>query len=170
MAAINAGARQVECTINGIGERAGNTALEEIVMVIKTKQEQFPFVLNVDPTHIAAISQLVSSASGFLVQKNKAIVGANAFAHESGIHQDGMLKFRETYEFITPESVGFAGSELVMGKHSGRAALLHKLESLNIPVEENEFNALFKKFKQLGDVQKAITDEDIIALVAACKP
>ncbi len=92
------------------------------------------------------------------------------FAHESGIHQDGILKFRETYEFITRESVGFAGSELVMGKHSGRAALLHKLESLNIPVEENEFNALFKKFKQLGDIQKEITDEDILALVAACKP
>ena len=170
LAAITAGARQVECTVNGIGERAGNTALEEIVMVIRTKQEQFPFELKVDPTHIAAISQLVSSASGFLVQKNKAIVGANAFAHESGIHQDGMLKFRETYEFITPESVGFAKSELVMGKHSGRAAFRYKLASLNIHVEENELNALFKKFKKLGDAQKEITDEDIVALVRACKP
>ncbi|NDH68524.1 MAG: 2-isopropylmalate synthase [Gammaproteobacteria bacterium] len=170
LAAIKAGARQVECTINGIGERAGNAALEEIVMAIKIRDDQFPFVLNVDPTHIAAISQLVSSASGFLVQKNKAIVGANAFAHESGIHQDGMLKFRETYEFITPESVGFAGSALVMGKHSGRAGFRHKLASLNIYVEENELNSLFKKFKQLGDVQKEITDEDILALVAASKP
>ncbi|HAT6902727.1 TPA: 2-isopropylmalate synthase [Legionella pneumophila] len=165
LAAISAGARQVECTINGIGERAGNAALEEIVMAIKTRKDQFPFAMNVDPTHIAAVSQLVSAASGFVVQKNKAIVGANAFAHESGIHQDGMLKCRETYEIITPESVGFAKSELVMGKHSGRAAFRNKLASLNIHVEEDEFNALFKKFKQLGDVQKEITDKDIVALV-----
>jgi len=170
LAAINAGARQVECTINGIGERAGNAALEEIVMAIKTKPGQYPFVLNVDPTHIAAISQLVSSASGFMVQKNKAIVGGNAFAHESGIHQDGMLKFRETYEFITPESVGYERSKLVMGKHSGRAGFRYKLASLNIHVEENELNDLFKKFKHLGAVKKEITDEDILSLVAASKP
>ncbi len=108
MAAIRAGARQVECTINGIGERAGNAALEEIVMAIKTRQDQFPFTMNVNPTHIATISQLVAKASGFAVPKNKAIVGANAFAHESGIHQDGMLKCRETYEIMRPESVGFS--------------------------------------------------------------
>jgi 2-isopropylmalate synthase len=165
IAAINVGARQVECTINGIGERAGNAALEEIIMAIKTRPDQFPFAMNVDPTHIAAISELVSKASGFMVQKNKAIVGENAFAHESGIHQDGMLKCRETYEIMTPESVGFAGSKLSMGKHSGRAAFRNKLISMNIHVEEDAFTELFKKFKQVGDTQKEISDKDIIALV-----
>lgn len=164
IAAINAGARQIECTINGIGERAGNAALEEIIMAIKTRRDQFPFAINVDPTHIASISELVSKASGFIVQKNKAIVGENAFAHESGIHQDGMLKCRETYEIMTPESVGFSGSKLSMGKHSGRAAFRNKLAALNIHVEEDVFTDLFKKFKQIGDVQKEISDEDIIAL------
>jgi len=165
LAAISAGARQVECTINGIGERAGNAALEEVVMAIKTRQDQFPFNISVDPTHIAKVSQLVSAASGFIVQRNKAIVGANAFAHESGIHQDGMLKCRETYEIITPESVGFTQSKLSMGKHSGRAAFRNKLASLKINIEEDNFNLIFKKFKQLGDVQKEITDEDIISLI-----
>ena len=164
LAAISAGARQVECTINGIGERAGNAALEEIVMAIKTRQEQFPFRLNIVPTCIAEVSELVSAASGFIVQKNKAIVGANAFAHESGIHQDGMLKCRETYEIITPESVGFGSSKLSMGKHSGRAAFRNKLSSLKIESTEDEFNELFKKMKHLGDVQKEITDQDIISL------
>lgn len=164
MAAISAGARQVECTINGIGERAGNAALEEIVMAIKTRKDQFPFAINVDSTHIATLSQLVSIASGFIVQKNKAIVGANAFAHESGIHQDGMLKCRETYEIISPQSVGFTTSSLSMGKHSGRAAFRNKLASLNIHRDEDAFISLFKTFKQLGDAQKEISDEDIIAL------
>lgn len=165
LAAINAGARQIECTINGIGERAGNAALEEIVMAIKIRQDQFPFTVNIDPTHIAAISKLVSTASGFIVQKNKAIVGANAFVHESGIHQDGMLKCRETYEIMTPASVGFTQSTLSMGKHSGRAAFRNKLNALNLNVETDDFDALFKQFKTLGDAQKEITDADIIALV-----
>ncbi len=164
LAAIQAGARQIECTVNGIGERAGNAALEEIVMAIKTRQDQFPFAVNVNASHIANISQMVSSASGFAVQKNKAIVGANAFAHESGIHQDGMLKCRETYEVITPESVGFK-TALVMGKHSGRAAFRDKLKQLNISAHENEFNHLFEKFKALGDTQKTITDDDVLAMV-----
>lgn len=165
MAAIRAGARQVECTINGIGERAGNAALEEIVMAIKTRQDQFPFTMNVNPTHIATISQLVAKASGFAVPKNKAIVGANAFAHESGIHQDGMLKCRETYEIMRPESVGFSHFKLSMGKLSGRAAFRNKLSSMQLQVNNEIFNELFEKFKQLGDVQKEISDNDIIALV-----
>lgn len=167
LAAVSAGARQIECTINGIGERAGNAALEEIVMAIKTRQDLFPFTTKIDSTHIASVSKLVSEASGFIVQKNKAIVGANAFAHESGIHQDGVLKFRETYEIMTPESVGFTTPQLAMGKHSGRAAFRCKLASLNIQVEEDKFDALFKKFKQLGDNQKEITDNDMIALAEA---
>lgn len=165
MAAIKAGARQIECTINGIGERAGNAALEEIVMTIKTRPDQFPYAINVDTSQIAGISRMVSSASGFVVQKNKAIVGANAFAHESGIHQDGMLKCRETYEIMTPESVGLKASTLSMGKHSGRAALRSKLQSLNIQLEEDAFAELFRKFKQAGDSQKEIGDDDIIALI-----
>ncbi|CEG57156.1 2-isopropylmalate synthase [Legionella fallonii] len=165
LSAINAGARQVECTINGIGERAGNAALEEIVMAIKTRPEQFPYTVNVNPQYIAEISSKVSIASGFIVQKNKAIVGANAFAHESGIHQDGMLKCRDTYEIITPESVGFHSTKLSMGKHSGRAAFRNKLISLKIDITEESFDELFTNFKQLGDIQKEITDKDIIALV-----
>jgi branched-chain amino acid aminotransferase group I len=165
MAGIQAGARQVECTINGIGERAGNAALEEIVMTIKTRQDQFPFSMNVNPIHIAAISQLVAKASGFSVQKNKAIVGCNAFAHESGIHQDGIIKCRETYEIMRPESVGFSQSKLSMGKHSGRAAFRNKLSTLQLSVSKDSFEELFKKFKQLGDMQKEITDDNIIALV-----
>ncbi|MDP3705759.1 MAG: 2-isopropylmalate synthase [Legionellaceae bacterium] len=165
LAAISAGARQIECTINGIGERAGNAALEEIVMAIKTRPDQFPFTMNVDPTHIAAISKLASAASGFVVQKNKAIVGANAFTHESGIHQDGMLKCRETYEIMTPESVGITQSTLSMGKHSGRSAFRNKLMTLNINVEDDIFSELFKQFKALGDAQKDISDADIMALI-----
>lgn len=165
LAAISAGARQIECTINGIGERAGNAALEEIVMAIKTRPDQFPFMMNINPTHIAEISKLVSAASGFVVQKNKAIVGANAFAHESGIHQDGMLKCCETYEIMTPESVGITQSTLSMGKHSGRAAFRNKLTTLKINVEDDAFGELFKQFKALGDAQKDISDADIIALI-----
>jgi 2-isopropylmalate synthase len=165
LAAVAAGARQVECTINGIGERAGNAALEEIVMAIKTRPDQFPFKTNIDPMHIANISKMVSEASGFAVQKNKAIVGGNAFSHEAGIHQDGMLKCRETYEIIRPESVGYAKSTLVMGKHSGRAAFRDKLASLNVHVEEDAFAMLFEKFKNFGDSQKEISDADILGLV-----
>ncbi|KTC86898.1 2-isopropylmalate synthase [Legionella brunensis] len=163
---LKAGARQVECTVNGIGERAGNAALEEIVMAVKTRPDQFPFSVNVDSTQIAKVSQLVSVASGFVVQKNKAIVGANAFAHESGIHQDGILKHRETYEIIKPESVGVAETKLVIGKHSGRAAFRNKLASLQINIDEEAFKVLFKKFKQLGDTQKEVSDAEIIALAA----
>ncbi|HHF7345144.1 TPA: 2-isopropylmalate synthase [Legionella feeleii] len=166
LAAISAGARQIECTVNGIGERAGNAALEEIVMAIKTRRDQFNYMTQVDPKHIAAVSKLVSAATGFPIQKNKAIVGANAFAHESGIHQDGMLKARETYEIISPESVGFGESELVLGKHSGRAALRDKLKSLGIELNETHFSRVFNCFKRLGDAKKQIGDEDIIALVS----
>lgn len=165
VAAIEAGAKQVECTINGIGERAGNAALEEIVMAIKTRKDKLTYQTNIKTTHITDVSKLVSKASGFMVQKNKAIVGANAFAHESGIHQDGVLKARETYEIMTPESVGLAKSELVMGKHSGRAAFRDKIQSLGINIEEKEFEKLFIDFKALGDRKKHVLDEDIIALV-----
>lgn len=163
LAAIHAGARQVECTINGIGERAGNAALEEIVMAIKTRKEKFSCVTQIDSTHIFSISQLVSKATGFDVQKNKAIVGANAFSHESGIHQDGMLKSRHTYEIMTPESVG-AKSMFYMGKHSGRAAFSHKLASLGIDVNKKKFEKMFEKFKGLGDLKKQVKDQDIISL------
>lgn len=165
MAAIRAGARQIECTINGIGERAGNAALEEVVMAIKTRQDKFAFTLNVKSTHIATISQLVATASGFAVPKNKAIVGSNAFAHESGIHQDGMIKCRETYEIMTPESVGYSQSKLCMGKHSGRAAFRNKLSELQLSVNEEILYDLFNKFKRLGDLKKEVSDADIIALV-----
>lgn len=165
LAAINAGATQVECTINGIGERAGNAALEEIVMAIKTRNDKFAYHTHINSTHIACVSQLVSKATGFVVQKNKAIVGENAFSHESGIHQDGMLKSRETYEIMTPESIGFQKSKLVMGKHSGRAAFRDKLMSLGIHIDEASFQKSFEAFKKLGDAQKQIENEDIIALV-----
>ncbi len=127
LSALRAGARQIECTINGLGERAGNAALEEIVMGIKTRGDRFPYTIGIDTTHISRVSKLVSTVSGFAVQRNKAIVGANAFAHESGIHQDGMLKSRDTYEIMTPESIGLKKSDLVLGKHSGRAAFKDKL-------------------------------------------
>lgn len=163
LAAIQAGVGQVECTVNGIGERAGNAALEEIVMAIKTRKEKFSCTTRIDSTHISEISRLVSKASGFVVQENKAIVGANAFSHGSGIHQDGMLKSRDTYEIMTPESIG-SKSTLVMGKHSGRAAFSHKLASLDIAVNEENFEKMFKKFKALGDLRKQVNDQDIIAL------
>jgi 2-isopropylmalate synthase len=165
LAAIDAGARQVECTINGIGERAGNAALEEIIMAIKTRQDIMPYHTHIDTTHIARMSKLVSATTGFAVQKNKAIVGANAFAHESGIHQDGILKARETYEIMRPESIGLNKTELVMGKHSGRAAFKNKLAELNINIADANFEALFLRFKALGDRKKQIMDKDIFALI-----
>ncbi len=167
LAAIQTGARQIECTINGLGERAGNTAMEEVVMAIKTRQDFLDFSVDVDPTYFARISKLVSNASGFKVQNNKAIVGANAFAHESGIHQDGMLKERSTYEIITPESVGFKASALVLGKHSGRHAFKTKLEELGFNFSEEQIDDFFKKFKDLADLKKEIFDEDIIKLVGS---
>lgn len=166
LAGIMAGARQIECTINGIGERAGNAALEEVVMAIRTRNSALPFTNNIDTTKITNASQTLSSITGFSVQPNKAIVGANAFAHESGIHQDGMLKNAETYEIMTPESVGLSKSELVLGKHSGRHAFRKRLEGLGHKLGENELQDAFIRFKDLADSQKNIQDDDLHALVA----
>ena len=165
LAAINAGARQIECTVNGIGERAGNAALEEIVMAIKTRGDVFPFTTNINTTHITYASKLVSMVTGFRVQKNKAIVGVNAFAHESGIHQDGVLKNRETYEIMTPESVGINNSSIVLGKHSGRTALKNSLKKLSIELSDDRLNEVFENFKKLCDTKKNVTDNDLLALV-----
>ncbi len=165
LAAVMAGAGQVESTINGIGERAGNAAVEEIAMALKVRQDVMPFTTNVVSTEITRASRLVSGITGFQVQPNKAIVGANAFAHESGIHQDGMIKDSSTYEIMTPESVGVTHSNLVMGKHSGRAAFRQKLEELGYTLGDNAFQDAFGRFKQLADAKKAVYDEDIVALV-----
>ncbi len=165
LAAVDAGARQVECTINGIGERAGNAALEEIVMTIRTRNDFFTVRSDIDATLITRASRLVSNITGFPVQYNKAIVGANAFAHESGIHQDGMLKNRNTYEIMTPESVGLEKSSLVLGKHSGRAAFKDKLKEIGYDIGDNMLEVMFNKFKELADKKKEILDGDIIALV-----
>jgi len=165
LAAVQAGARQVECTINGIGERAGNAALEEIVMAIKTRNDFYNYTTDIDTTLISRISKLVSGATGFAVQPNKAIVGANAFAHESGIHQDGMLKNRNTYEIMSPESIGLEKSSLILGKHSGRAAFKDRLNQLGYDLGHNALESAFAKFKELADRKKDIIDEDIIALI-----
>ncbi len=165
LAGVQAGARQIECTINGIGERAGNTALEEIIMAMRTRSDVAPFHNNIDTTMLTRASKTLSTTIGFQVQPNKAIVGANAFAHESGIHQDGMLKNAQTYEIMTPESVGLTKSELVLGKHSGRHALKDKIKSLGYEVGDNAFQDLFKRFKDLADKKKEIFDDDIIALI-----
>ena len=165
VAAVHAGARQVECTINGIGERAGNAAMEEIVMALRTRHDRLPYTTGIDTTVITRASRTLSAVTGFSVQPNKAIVGANAFAHESGIHQDGMLKNAETYEIMTPESVGLIRSKLVMGKHSGRHAFSEKLKELGFELKQNELQDAFYRFKDLADHKKDIYDEDIIALV-----
>ena len=165
LAAVMAGARQVESTINGIGERAGNAAVEEIAMAIKVRHDVIPLRTNIVSTEITRASRLISGITGFAVQPNKAIVGANAFAHESGIHQDGMIKDASTYEIMTPESVGLTMSSLVMGKHSGRAAFRQKLEELGYTLGDNAFQDAFVRFKELADAKKSIFDEDIIALV-----
>jgi 2-isopropylmalate synthase len=165
LAAVGAGARQVECTINGLGERAGNCSLEEIVMALKTRSDVMPYATGVKSEYITRASRLVSTITGFVVQPNKAVVGANAFAHESGIHQDGMLKHAGTYEIMTPESVGLNRSTLVMGKHSGRHAFRMKLKELGFEVGDNAANDAFRRFKDLADRKKEIFDEDIIALV-----
>ena len=166
LAGIEGGARQVECTINGIGERAGNAALEEIVMALRTRADVLPYETGVESTMLTRASKLVSHATNFPVQFNKAIVGRNAFAHESGIHQDGMLKNRETYEIMTPESVGQAPSSLVMGKHSGSHAFRAKLKDLGHEVGDNQLNDTFVRFKALADTKKEVYDEDILALMA----
>ena len=165
LAAIMGGARQVESTINGIGERAGNAAVEEIAMAIRVRHDVMPVKTNIVSTEITRASRLVSGITGFQVQPNKAIVGANAFAHESGIHQDGMLKDSSTYEIMTPESVGVTQSNLVMGKHSGRAAFRSKLEEMGYELGDNAFQDAFARFKALADAKKQIFDDDIVALV-----
>ena len=165
LAAVEGGARQIECTINGLGERAGNTALEEVVMALRVRHDIMPFTTGVDSRKLMAISRRVASVSGFAVQFNKAIVGKNAFAHESGIHQDGMLKNAETFEIMRPEDVGLTETSLVMGKHSGRAALKSKLAELGYEVEANQLADVFVRFKTLADQKKEIFDDDLIALM-----
>jgi 2-isopropylmalate synthase len=160
------GARQVECTINGLGERAGNTSLEEIVMAVKTRRDYFGLTLGIDTTQIVAASRMVSQTTGFVVQPNKAVVGANAFAHASGIHQDGVLKARDTYEIMRAEDVGWSANKIVLGKLSGRNAFKQRLQELGIDLDsEAEVNAAFARFKDLADRKSEIFDEDIIALV-----
>ena len=165
LAAVGAGARQVECTVNGLGERAGNAAMEEIVMALRTRHDSMPYTTGIKTEHIMKASRLVAAITGFVVQPNKAIVGANAFAHEAGIHQDGMLKHAGTYEIMTPESVGLVKSTLVMGKHSGRHAFRRKLEELGYELGDNALQEAFHRFKSLADKKKEIFDEDIVALV-----
>ena len=165
LAGVAAGARQVECTINGIGERAGNAALEEIVMALRTRGDAMPYRTNVRTEVITRASRLVSTITGFNVQPNKAIVGTNAFAHESGIHQDGVLKNASTYEIMTPASVGLAESRIVMGKLSGRHAFRDKLVELGYELGDNAFQDAFRRFKELADKKREIFDEDIVALV-----
>jgi len=160
------GARQVECTINGLGERAGNCSLEEVVMAVKTRRDYFKLELGIDATQIVAASRMVSQTTGFVVQPNKAVVGANAFAHASGIHQDGVLKARDTYEIMRAEDVGWSANKIVLGKLSGRNAFKQRLQELGIQLEsEADNNAAFAKFKELADRKSEIFDEDIIALV-----
>ena len=165
LAAVEAGARQIECTINGLGERAGNTALEEVVMAMRVRQDIFPYHNNIDTTKIMQASRLVSTVSGFPVQFNKAIVGKNAFAHESGIHQDGMLKHAGTFEIMRPEDIGLTETSIVMGKHSGRAALRSKLENLGYSLGDNQLKDVFVRFKELADRKKEVFDDDLIALM-----
>jgi 2-isopropylmalate synthase len=165
LAGVRAGARQIECAVNGIGERAGNASLEEVVMAMKVRNDALPFWTGIDATMLTRASKLVSAVTSFPVQYNKAIVGRNAFAHESGIHQDGMLKHTQTYEIMTPESVGVKQTSLVMGKHSGRHAFVHKLEELGYALAANQLEDAFVRFKALADRKKQVYDEDIEALV-----
>ncbi len=165
LAAVQAGARQVECTINGIGERAGNAAMEEIVMALKTRKDFFGIESGIDTRHIMSCSKLVSSLTGFFVQRNKAVVGKNAFAHESGIHQHGFLKRKDTFEIMNPHDVGVEESELVMGKHSGRNALQHVCKELGYDLTQKELDAVFDEFKILADEKKEIFEDDILTLI-----
>ncbi|MDO8420073.1 MAG: 2-isopropylmalate synthase, partial [Rubrivivax sp.] len=161
------GARQVECTVNGLGERAGNCSLEEVVMAVRTRRDYFKLDLGIDTTQIVPASRMVSQTTGFVVQPNKAVVGANAFAHASGIHQDGVLKARDTYEIMRAEDVGWAANKIVLGKLSGRNAFKQRLQDLGIELDsEGEVNAAFARFKDLADRKSEIFDEDIIALVS----
>jgi 2-isopropylmalate synthase len=165
LAGLRAGARQAEVTVNGIGERAGNTSLEEVVMALHTRAAKFGLSTGIDTTQLTRLSRLVSTATGIVVQPNKAVVGANAFAHESGIHQDGMLKHEETYEIMRPETVGATQTRLVLGKHSGRAALAARLEELGYSFDGEALDRLFTRFKVLADRRKQVTDADVEALV-----
>ena len=165
LAAVEGGARQIECTINGLGERAGNTALEEVVMAMRVRGDIMPYKTDVDATKLTHISRRVATVSGFAVQYNKAIVGKNAFAHESGIHQDGMLKNAETFEIMRPEDVGLSETNIVMGKHSGRAALRSKLKELGYDLADNQLNDVFVRFKALADRKKEVFEDDLIALM-----
>ncbi|ADV63239.1 2-isopropylmalate synthase [Isosphaera pallida ATCC 43644] len=165
LAGVQAGARQVECTINGIGERAGNAALEEIVMALKTRRDYFGVHTGIVTERLFPVSRLLSTITGLTVQRNKAIVGRNAFAHEAGIHQDGMLKERSTYEIMKPEEVGVPKTDLVLGKHSGRHALRDRVESLGYSLTETELDRLFEEFKALADKKKEVFDEDLILML-----
>jgi len=165
LAAVEGGARQIECTINGLGERAGNTALEEVVMALKVRHDIMPWSTRIDTTKLMNISRRVATVSGFAVQFNKAIVGKNAFAHESGIHQDGMLKNAETFEIMRPEDIGLSETNIVMGKHSGRAALRSKLNNLGFDLADNQLNDVFVRFKALADRKKEVFDDDLVALM-----
>ena len=166
IAAIQAGARQVECTINGIGERAGNCSLEEFVMILKTRGDILPFYTNVVTEQLTPSSRLLTTVTGIGVQPNKSVVGANAFAHEAGIHQHGMLMDKSTYEIMTPESVGLSASALVLGKHSGRHAFKKRLEELGHELDDERMNKAFDRFKTLADLKKEVFDEDLDAIVA----
>jgi len=166
LAAVDGGARQIECTINGLGERAGNTALEEVVMALRVRNDIMPYYTDIDTTKIMNISRRVATVSGFAVQNNKAIVGKNAFAHESGIHQDGMLKSADTFEIMRPQDIGLKETNLVMGKHSGRAALRSKLSDLGYDLADNQLKDVFVRFKALADRKKEVYDDDLIALVS----
>ena len=166
LAAVAAGARQVECTVNGLGERAGNAAMEEVVMAVKTRADYFQCEPKLDTTQIVPISRLVSGITGFPVQPNKAIVGANAFAHESGIHQDGVLKQRETYEIMRAQDVGWQENRIVLGKHSGRNAFRTRLQKIGVVLDDDRLNAAFLQFKELADKKHEIYDEDLQSLVS----
>ena len=166
LAAVEAGARQVECTINGLGERAGNASLEEVVMALKTRGDHYGIETGIDTTKIVPTSKMVSQITGMPVQANKAIVGANAFAHESGIHQDGVLKHKQTYEIITPESVGWNTNRMILGKHSGRAALKARYVDLGVEIQDKDLNAIFERFKHLADKKKDIFDEDLMTILS----
>ena len=165
IAAVQAGARQIECTINGIGERAGNCSLEEVVMIMKTRQDKLPYTTAINTEHLYPASELLTSLISFGVQPNKAIVGRNAFAHEAGIHQDGFLKERTTYEIIDPRTVGVPESKLVLGKHSGRHALKSRCESMGFTLSKQELEDAYQRFTAFADRKKGVTDEEISALI-----
>jgi 2-isopropylmalate synthase len=169
LAAVKAGARQIECTINGIGERAGNCSLEEIVMVMKTRNDRYPYTTGIHTEHLFPSSQILSSIISFGPQPNKAIVGRNAFAHEAGIHQDGFLKERTTYEIMEPKSVGVPESKLVLGKHSGRHALKARLVELGFDLSQEELDLVYKEITALADNKKGLMDEEIVALARRCQ-